>query len=48
MPCLAPNGGVCQSSANVADSSVACSSHADMTNCSNGATCKNSVVVVVK
>ena len=49
MPCLTANGAACQSSANAIAGSAACSSHADMTKCSNGrATCKNKVVVVTK
>ena len=41
MPCLTANGAACQSSANVVAGSAACSSHADMTKCSNGAICKS-------
>ena len=48
MPCLTANGTACQSSTNVIAGSAECSSHADMTRCSNGATCKNQVVLVAK
>ena len=41
MPCLIAKGAIYQSSANVVAGSAACSSYADMTKCSNGATCKN-------
>ena len=41
MPCLVANGAVCQSSTNVVAGAATCSSHADMTKCSNEATCKS-------
>ena len=41
MLCLIANVAACQSSTNVVAVSVACYSHADMTRCSNGMTCKN-------
>ena len=40
MPCLAANGVVCQSSANVESEAVSCSDRRGMSNCSNGVLCK--------
>ena len=40
MPCLAANGGVCQSSRNDVAKAVSCSDHRGMSKCSNGVLCK--------
>ena len=40
MPCLAPNGGVCQSSGNDVAKAVSCSDRRGMSKCSNGVLCK--------
>ena len=41
MPYLIANGAACQSSTNVVAGLAVCSSHANVTKCSNGMTCKN-------
>ena len=40
MPCLALNGGVCQSSGNAVVEAVSCSDRCGMSKCSNGVLCK--------